>query len=276
MALNKNSTLYVSGFVALVSIVCAFIVAAAATGLANKQNEQIAANTQRFVLKVSDIEFTEPTLQQIFTKDIDVRYVDRLTGNFINPPEDVKADYDNLLVLSKFDSYVGDIPASANIAGLKNNKVANVLKIYLVKNEQTGAIDKIILPFYGNGLWSVMYGFLAVDAKDANTITGITYYQHGETPGLGGEVDNPRFTAQFVGKKIYDLNGNNGNPSDPKINLVKIISPAEQDYQVNALTGATLTSNGVAAQLHFWLSDYGYAKFLEKVRTGEVNLNGGQ
>ncbi|RIY32758.1 NADH:ubiquinone reductase (Na(+)-transporting) subunit C [Psittacicella gerlachiana] len=275
MAINKNSTIYVTGFVALVSIVCAFIVAAAATALSQKQNEQIAANIQRFVLKVSDVSYTEQNLGQAFNSNIEVKYVDRKTGNFIeNLPADVQNDYDNLLVLSKFKQYTSTIPSAANTPGLKNNLIADVLKVYLVKNTATGEIEKIVLPFYGNGLWSVMYGLLAVDAKDANTITGITYYQQGETPGLGGEVENPLFTNQFVGKKIYNLNGNNGNPTEPKISLVKTISAENQAYQVNALTGATLTSNGVNAQLEFWLGNYGFAKFLENVRTGEVKLNG--
>ncbi|RIY31254.1 NADH:ubiquinone reductase (Na(+)-transporting) subunit C [Psittacicella hinzii] len=274
MALNKNSTIYVTGFVALVSIVCAFIVALASTSLASKQQEQIEANTQRFVLKVSDINFTEQNLQSVFNQNIETRYVDRLTGTFVDPEEAVKKEYSDLLILNKFNNvkYRQSISSSENTPGLKNNLIANILQVYLVKNTETGKIEKVVLPFYGNGLWSVMYGLIAIDTADANTVTGLTYYQQGETPGLGGEVENPNFTKQFVGKKVYELTGANSSATVAKLSLVKNITDGQ--HQVNALTGATLTSNGVNNQLQFWLGDLGYAKFLENIRTGEVNLNG--
>lgn len=269
MALNRNSTVYVTGFVAIVSIVCAFIVALAATVLKPIQEQQIQSNVQKFVLKVSDIDYTPATLESKFKENIRVAYVDRTTGKLIDLDKSITS-YDDILVLNKYEKFTTKIEGSQNIAGLKDNRISNILRIYLV--EQNNKVTKIVLPFYGNGLWSVMYGFLAVDAEDANTIKGITYYQQGETPGLGGEVENPRFTENFVGKQIYNINA----PTKPEITLVKSISqdPAVSIHQVNALTGATLTSNGVNNQLVFWFGDYGFAKFLANVRNGEVQLNG--
>lgn len=87
----------------------------------------------------------------------------------------------------------------------KIRRRANTAEIYLVKDEQ-GKISQIILPVYGSGLWSVMYAFVAVDV-DGVTSRGITYYSHGETPGLGGEVDNPQWKAQWPGKKLFNEQG---------------------------------------------------------------------
>ncbi|MCV5901050.1 FMN-binding protein, partial [Escherichia coli] len=80
---------------------------------------------------------------------------------------------------------------------------ANTGIVYLVKNGDD--VSKVIIPVHGNGLWSMMYAFVAVET-DGNTVSGITYYEQGETPGLGGEVENPSWRAQWVGKKLFDEN----------------------------------------------------------------------
>lgn len=110
----------------------------------------------------------------------------------------------------------------------------------------------------------MMYAFVAVKT-DGNTVTGLTYYQQGETPGLGGEVENPTWRAQWVGKKLYDSH------FKPAIKVVKGGAPAGSSHDVDALSGATLTSNGVQHTFDFWLGKLGYAPFLAKVRNGGLN-----
>jgi Na+-transporting NADH:ubiquinone oxidoreductase subunit C len=149
-----------------------------------------------------------------------------------------------------------------DIAGIKRR--SRFQKVYLVKKD--GALDQVVLHVYGKGLWSTMKGFLALD-KDAVTVRGFNFYSHAETPGLGGEVDNPRWIAQWPGKKVYapDLT--------PAIDVVKGAVDAgdpNKQYKVDGLSGATLTSVGVENTFRFWMSDAGYAKFLQKVRTGEI------
>lgn len=129
---------------------------------------------------------------------------------------------------------------------------------------------QIILPVYGKGLWSTLYGFLALD-KDTRTVRGLIFYQHGETPGLGGEVDNPKWRAQWRGKVVFDGNW------QPKIRLIRGgVNPSGIDaiHQVDALSGATMTSRGVESLLHYWLGENGYGPFLDKVRD-RVNSPGG-
>ena len=67
-------------------------------------------------------------------------------------------------------------------------------------------IESIILPMHGYGLWSTMYGFLAIEA-DGQTVKSINFYDQGETPGLGGEVVNPNWRALWKGKKVYSESG---------------------------------------------------------------------
>jgi Na+-transporting NADH:ubiquinone oxidoreductase subunit C len=120
----------------------------------------------------------------------------------------------------------------------------------------------LILPIWGNGLWSTLYGYLAV-TKDASRTLGITYYQHAETPGLGGEVDSASFKGQFqAGKQLYDPSGK------PIITVVKAGTGVDdkKHFQVDGLSGATITGNGVNAMLKLWLSEYGYGKYLLNLR----------
>ena len=114
------------------------------------------------------------------------------------------------------------------------------------------------------GLWSTLYGYVALEG-DAQTILGLTFYQHGETAGLGGEVDNPRWKALWPGRKAFDEDW------EPKIAVIKGSAgpPEEAPYQVDGLSGATLTCNGVTNALHFWLGEPGFGPFLARYRAKE-------
>jgi len=136
-------------------------------------------------------------------------------------------------------------------------------KVYLYKDE-TGELEAVVLPVWGYGLWSTMYGFLAL-APDCNTVVGINFYEHGETPGLGGEIVNPNWRALWIGKKVYDEQGR------VRLRLIKGgVKPNQPgaEYLVDALAGATLTSNGVTNLIRFWLGENGYKPFLDKFCRG--------
>lgn len=146
------------------------------------------------------------------------------------------------------------------------NRMANYRKVYILR--EGDEISKIVLPIHGYGLWSTMYGFLALKG-DANTVEGVRFYEHAETPGLGGEIENPEWTAKWKGKKIYE----DGEWTDPAFALVKggVDENTEgKEHKVDALSGATLTSRGVGNTVNFWLGDRGYGPFLKKVRQGEI------
>jgi len=133
--------------------------------------------------------------------------------------------------------------------------------VYLVEKE--GKLDRVILPIRGYGLWSTLWGFVAL-APDLNTVIGLGYYQHAETPGLGGEVDNPKWKALWPGKQLFE---------GDRIAIQVVKGNVQSDdpqaaHKVDGLSGATLTSRGVDNMLQFWLSDKGYGKFLKNLKSG--------
>ena len=129
--------------------------------------------------------------------------------------------------------------------------------------DENGDLDKVILPVYGYGLWSTLYGFMAIE-DDGNTISALKFYDHAETPGLGAEVDNPGWLNQWPGKLLRDENG------DLEITVAKTAPPAGEDYHVDALSGATLTSVGVDNLVRFWMGEQGFERFLNRVKAGVV------
>lgn len=134
--------------------------------------------------------------------------------------------------------------------------------VYIAKDN--GKITHYIFPVEGKGLWSTMYGFLAL-SPDFKTVLGMGFYDHGETPGLGGEITNPKWLASFKGKFIFDSNMNY------KFHVLKgQVDPRDDDakYQIDGLSGATLTTKGVDRLIKFWLSEEGYLPFV-KSRLGK-------
>jgi Na+-transporting NADH:ubiquinone oxidoreductase subunit C len=155
------------------------------------------------------------------------------------------------------------IPSNLDVGGISTR--GKYATVYLTRDE-SGAVKDLILPVKGKGLWSTMYGFIAL-ASDTKTIKGFAYYAQGETPGLGGEVDNPNWKKQWVGKKLFD----------DEWNVAFEVAKGTVDhthglaqYKVDGLSGATITANGVTSSMKYWFGEHGYSKFLAAVRAGEI------
>ncbi len=195
----------------------------------------------------------------------EVRLVDLNTGEYVD------SSYVGVKDPMKYDMYKAasdpklstDIPSSEDKAGIKRRP--DVAKIYTLS--ENGELKRVVLPIHGYGLWSTLYGFVSLEG-DLNTIEGLGFYAHAETPGLGGEVDNPRWKRQWTGKELY-----NEDRTESQIRLVKGgvgANTADKEHKVDALSGATLTSRGVQNLVNYWMGDRGYAPFLKKLRQGEV------
>ncbi|MGN0921384.1 MAG: Na(+)-translocating NADH-quinone reductase subunit C [Cellvibrio sp.] len=239
-----------------ICVVCSVLVSTAAVMLKPVQTENKALDFKRNVLRIAGIELQNRGVEEVFAERIEAKVVDLETGKFSDAYD---STFDQI-ALTKSDST--SIALSAEEDDGKILRRENFSVIYLVKNAQ-GEMETLILPFRGKGLWSTMKGLVILE-KDLNTIAGLGFYEHAETPGLGGEIDNPSWQAQWVGKKIYDENG------VPAVSVVKAKNPALEQYQVDSLSGATLTSNGVSNALHFWLGDKGFKKFLKNLNDGEA------
>jgi Na+-transporting NADH:ubiquinone oxidoreductase subunit C len=245
--------------VLLLCLVCSVVVAGSAVGLKSKQQEQKLLDKQRNILDVAGLlqpKMDGAQVKATFEQRIEPRLLDLNSGDFL---QGNAAAFDLAAALRDNDKSVA-LPAEEDNAGIKRR--SNRAEIYLVRDE-SGATSKIVLPVYGTGLWSMMYAFVALDT-DGNTVKGITYYDQGETPGLGGEVENPSWRAQWVGKKLFDDNG------EPAIRVVKGGARPGDEHGIDGLSGATLTSNGVQHTFDFWLGEQGFGPFLKKVREGAL------
>lgn len=230
-----------------VCVVCSLVVSTAAVSLRPIQQRNAALEVRRNILAAAGLAApgervdVEALFQQIETRKVDLR-----TGEFIDA--DRIAAPDKGTVLS----------GSEDTAGLRER--ADVKEVYLQKRD--GELQRLILPIRGMGLWAMMHGLIAL-GPDLNTIESLLFYEHGETPGLGGEVDNPRWRAQWVGKQAFDSQGN------VRIEVIKgQVTPQTPDaeYKVDGLSGATFTARGVNDLVRFWLGEQGYGPLLDNLR----------
>jgi Na+-transporting NADH:ubiquinone oxidoreductase subunit C len=134
-------------------------------------------------------------------------------------------------------------------------------RLIAVAKDAAGKADAWVFPVSGPGLWSILFGYLALEA-DGKTVRGITFYKHGETPGLGGECENPEWTAKWVGKTILDDSGQLVSITVKK-GKVDATVPREKEHMVDGLSGATITSNGITAFVRRDLD--AYRPLLEKI-----------
>ncbi|SEG55600.1 Na(+)-translocating NADH-quinone reductase subunit C [Vibrio hangzhouensis] len=260
MASNNDSIKKTLFVVIALSLVCSIVVSLAAVGLRDKQRANALLDKQSKIIEVAGIE-AEGSVAELYSQYIEPRLVDFTTGEFVETtPDGSDANSYDQRKAAKDPSESIRLTADQDFA--KIIRRANVGTVYLVK--QDGEVSSIILPVHGTGLWSMMYAFVAVQT-DGNTVNGITYYEQGETPGLGGEIENPSWRAQFVGKKLFDEN------FKPAIAVVKGGAPEGSEHGVDGLSGATLTGNGVQGTFDFWLGDMGFGPFLAKVRDGGLN-----
>lgn len=261
MADNKNDSMVRTLIVMLVlCLVCSVIVAGSSVGLKARQQEQKLLNKQRNILDVVGLmepDMSAAQIKQRYNSAIIPKLVSLQSGQLLD--ED-PAQFNESQALKDPKQSIA-LPENQDPAGIKRR--SNIVEIYLVRDEQQ-QIREIILPVYGNGLWSMMYAFVALDT-DGRTVKGITYYDQGETPGLGGEVENANWRAQWQGKKLLNDAGK------PALKVVKGGARAGDDYAVDGLSGATLTSKGVQHMFDFWMGDDGFGPFLKNVHEGVLN-----
>lgn len=234
-------------------LVCSVVVSTAAVTLRPMQqlNEELDRKTN--ILRVANLYEPGMDVEAAFG-EITPRVVDMRTGEYTDEFDPETFDH----FQAARDPATGrTLSGDIDIAGL--SRVENYATVYLVGDEE--APEQIILPVRGQGLWGLMRGYMAIEG-DGNTIVGITFYEHSETPGLGGEINNPRWQAQWEGKKIFP----DAESVVPAIRVAR--GSASGEHQVDGLSGATLTSNGVTNMLQFWLSPEGFGGYLAQLREG--------
>lgn len=229
-----------------VSLVCSILVAATAVVLKPVQQRNEDEYRQRIILEVAGLMQPDVSIETLFAT-IETRMVEIDSGAYVTG---LAASASELTVA---------IPAELDIANIRQRAV--YATVYLVKEE--GELQQIILPVYGSGLWSTMYGYLSV-AADGSTVNGLRFYSHAETPGLGDQIDKPAWRAQWAGKQLYDENG------AVRIEVVRgIVQDRSSRYQIDGLSGATLTGRGVTQLVRFWIGPQGFGPYLRKIQSLE-------
>jgi len=252
---RRFSAGYTIAFSAAVCIVCSLLVSTAAVSLRPRQEKNARLDVRKNVLLAAGKlepgqKVSARHLDELF-EGIEAAVVELETGT------EVDVDPATFDQRAARDDPQRSIEAPPNDAGIA--RLPKRAKIYKVVVD--GKVDQLILPVEGKGLWSTLYGFIALDA-DTTTVRGITFYEHGETPGLGGEIDNPRWKALWRGRDVFDDEWN------VKLEVIKgSAGPAEKDpHRVDGLSGATITSRGVSHLIRFWLGEDGFGPYLRRFR----------
>lgn len=249
--------------VLVLAFACSALVAGAAVGLRPLQEANKLLDQQKNILYAAGLYQENAPIEELFGR-IETRIIELSTGEFV-PPETLSPKSYNQL-RAALDSDTGQqLEKEDDIAGLRN--LENYSLVYLVK--ENGKIDQLIFPIRGKGLWSTLYGYIAI-AADLTTVNGITFYEHGETPGLGGEIENSSWQSGWKGKKIFD------QENDVVLNVGKTKgggTEQEVDHKIDGISGATLTTQGVNNIISFWFGSNGFKPFLEQLKT-KGGLNG--
>jgi Na+-transporting NADH:ubiquinone oxidoreductase subunit C len=150
------------------------------------------------------------------------------------------------------------IPTGMDLASI--GRRSRFAPVYMVWKENV--LERVILPVRGAGMWSMLYGYIALES-DLNTIAGMTFYEQNETPGLGDQITHGHWLEQWQGRRIYDEQG------EIRFRVSEgVVAPgsATSGFEVDALTGATVTGNAVTNMMHYWFGPHGYQEFLADLR----------
>lgn len=263
--MSQDSTLKTFGVATVVCLICSLFVSSAAVILRPRQDENRRLDKIKSVLKAGNLLEAGKDAGEIYRERVEERWVNLDEGTYAADAQVAElpdANEFDIKVMMR-DAMLGQgVPGEQDIAGIKR-RPRNMV-VYLVKEE--GKLQQLIVPIYGKGLWSTLYGFIALKA-DLQTVSGITFYEHKETPGLGGEVDNPSWQASWRDKQAMDSTGT------VVINVIKgRVDPGSDQAprQIDGLSGATITTRGVDQLIKYWLDENGFGPFLSRLREGTL------
>lgn len=237
--MNTNSTRYTFLFAVIICVISGVLLSAVSEGLRPQRELNEELEIKRNILKA--VALKDPISPKMKGEDILKVYESKI---------------EELVIDAQGNVVAGRTP------GQLTAKDENFYPLYIYKED--GQVMAYAFPVFGQGLWSVLYGYLAVEA-DATTIRGITFYKHGETPGLGGEIEKEWFQNNFKGKKIYSVQEHQATP----IVVVKgkaadFFKGEALEHRVDGITAATLTGSGVTGLLDRWIRVYDV--YLSRVR----------
>lgn len=256
MASNNDSLKKTLIVIISLCLVCAVIVSGAAVGLKPLQQKNAALDMQRNVLDAAGLLEPGTDVVALFEERVETKLVNLNTLEVVEDRDVVSFDP---IAAARDPELSTNLSKENDPAGIGRRE--DITKVYFI-NDEEGNLETLVLHIRGYGLWGTMFGLIALQ-PDLNTVRGINFYEHAETPGLGGEITNPRWVQTWQGKEIY------GDELETvQIDVTKNVT--DQAHDIDALSGATLTSNGVEYLIQFWFGENGYRPLLDKIRKGEL------
>src|SRR3989338_1626718 len=226
-----KQTTYTFVFATIVCVVSAVLLSGVSEGLRKKQEINLDLDVKKNILKA--VQLKDPIPPKAKATAVLAIYEQKIQELVIDDAGNV--------VEGKKPSDLGEADK-------------NLYPLYVYKEGED--VVAYAFPIIGQGLWSTLYGYLAVES-DATTVRGITFYKHGETPGLGGEIEKDWFQNNFKGKKIYSQKEHRVKPITVlKGRVSDIYKDEESQYHVDGITAATLTGAGVTELLDCWNKIY--------------------
>jgi Na+-transporting NADH:ubiquinone oxidoreductase subunit C len=242
-----------------VALVCSVLVSISAVTLRPVQERNALVERSRNIIGLTGlVEAGEDlTNDEILdaVEQLDIRLIDINTGEFSDVVE--VADFNPRTARNNPETSI-EIAAGDDLANLGRRE--NLAVVYLVWSD--GQLQRLILPVYGQGMWSTLYGYIALEA-DLNSIAAMTFYEQTETAGLGDQVQNQAWLAKWQGRKVYDAS------NEVRFRVagsVVVAGSAAAQHQVDAMTGATVTGDGVTRLIQYWFGPNGYGPFIEQLR----------
>lgn len=238
--MNVNTVPRTLAVAAIVALACSAMVSSAVYVLRPIQQGYASLERNRAILAVAGLLPTNGVSdRQIVAHyiDLEAHVVDKATGNYVTNVD-----------ARSFDHWETEVePASSAHR-------PTLVPVYLVRKD--GVLERLVLPVDGRGMWSVIYGYVALDA-DLSTIADVVFFRHGETPGIGDRIQDPVWLDGWRGKRIYDESG------EARIRVVKA---ARGPYEVDLISGASVTSSATGDLVRYWFGDDGYRLFLDRMR----------
>lgn len=256
--LNKDSIIGTMVFTVVLCLICSFMITGTVELLKERKLVKKRDEVKRNVVLVADIDVADGTdFRQAFDSLVTPKLIDLNSGAAQSLPVAEIMDFD-----AKMASVHPETSMKPKKDTAKIRSRAADARVFIVSDKQ-GNLDKIVLPIYGKGLWSMLYGYIALEA-DMNTISNIVIYEHGETAGIGDFLNETQWTDQFRGKQIFDDKGK------VAFKVVKGGAKEGDIHGVDGVSGATMSARGVQRAIQFWFSSEGFEPLLSQLKASGV------
>ncbi|MCL1146662.1 Na(+)-translocating NADH-quinone reductase subunit C [Shewanella marinintestina] len=257
MAIKKDSFVGTMIFTVTLCLLCSFMITGTAEVLKERKLVKKRDELMRNVLIAADVDLSGQDFRALFKKDVKPLLVSIDTGEAVS--DATVMDFDPRMASINPETSI-KLEKKQDKAKIKTR--ANQVRVFKVFND-SGELTSVVLPIYGKGLWSMVYGFVALK-PDLNTIENVVFYEHGETPGIGDFLNDAEWTNQWHNKQIFDDKGK------VAFKVVKGGAKEGDIHGIDAVSGATMTGRGVQRSIQFWFGSEGFEAFFKKLKASEV------